>query len=476
MSLPSPSIPTVAVIGAGFSGTIAAAHLLRRAAEAPARVLLIDRSGGVGRGVAYGTRSVRHVLNVPAGRMSAFAADEDDFLRFARSRDAHVVGGSFVPRRLYGEYLAATLDQAEQFARAHGGSLMRIGATVTDVVVDDGERGGVRLLLADGAALAADRAIVAVGNFPPADPPIPGSEDFFRSTRYVRDPWAGDALAEVPGDAPVLLIGTGLTMLDVAIELAARDRRAPLIALSRRGLVPLPHRPNGAPPSYGHLPPGLIACEPTAVAYLRAIRRHVRTVARDGVDWRDVVASLRPMTPRLWETLPLTERRRFLRHARAYWDVHRHRVAPELHLRFEALRDEDMLQLSAGRLLRLAEHGDGVDVTWRPRGAAAEETRSVAAVVNCTGPAGDVRSIDDALLRALLGRQAVRADPLGLGLDVAPDGHLLRGDGTPNPHLALASPLLRARYWEATAVPELRLHAARAVTTTLASLATATLP
>ncbi len=498
MSLPSPSIPTVAVIGAGFSGTIVAAHLLRASVHAPVRVLLIDRSGRVGRGVAYGTTSARHVLNVPAGRMSAFAGDEDDFLRFAKGRDASVIGGSFVPRQLYGEYLADTLERAEQFGISHGARLEQLCADVVDVVdVDDlgdarqsdgilddalsldadQERAqpGVRLRLSDGREVLADRVVVAHGNFIPANPPVAGSEGFFESARYVRDPWAGNVLASLPDDAPILLVGTGLTMLDVAIELGARARTAPLIALSRRGLVPLPHRPHGAPPSYGHLPPGLIACEPTAVAYLRAIRRHVRTIARDGIDWREVVASLRPVTPRLWETLSLDERRRFLRHVRPYWDVHRHRVAPDLHARFEELRRDGTLQLTAGRLLRLAECDNGVEVTWRPRGATNVASLTVGAVVNGTGPEGDVRSAAEPLLDALLSRRTVRSDALGLGLDVAPDGRLLRGDGSPNDRLWLASPLLKGRYWEATAVPELRLHAARTARSLLASLAPAPL-
>jgi len=464
----NPSLPTVAVIGAGFSGTVVAAHLLRSAGM-PLRVILIDRSGREGRGVAYGTSSPRHVLNVPAGRMSAFVGDEDHFLRFAKGKDVSVVGGSFVPRRLYGDYLQATLRLAANQGAHRGSLLERRTADVADLVHDDA--GGVQLHLTDGTRLAADRVIVALGNFAPANPPVPGSEAFYASDRYVRDPWREGALDTIPFDAPVALVGTGLTMLDVAVELSARGRTAPLHAISRRGLVPLSHRPHGAPPSYGHLPPELIACEPTAVAYLRAIRRHVRQIATDGIDWREVVASLRPVTPRLWETLSSEERRRFLRHARPYWDVHRHRVAPELHQVFEALRASGGLRLSAARVLHFAPDADGVDVAIRRRGTDSAETLRVAMVINCTGPESDVRAVGEPLLDALLARGTVRADASGLGLDVAPDGRLRRADGTPNPHLWLAGPLLKGAYWEATAVPELRVHAARAAKHALASLA-----
>lgn len=464
----SPTRPTIAVIGAGFSGTIAAAHLLQRSNDRPIRVLLLDRTGRTGRGVAYGTTSARHVLNVPAGRMSAFVGDEDHFLRFAKGRDVSVVGGSFVPRRLYGDYLVATLRDAEQRAAHHGSVLEHSGADVIDVT--DADDGQVVLHLADGSIRPVDRAIVALGNFAPANPPVPGAESFYESRFYVRDPWSPGALDAIPNDAPVLLVGTGLTMLDVAVELATRPRTAPLHAISRRGLVPLSHRPHGAPPSYGHLPPELIACEPTAVAYLRAVRRHARALARDGIDWREIMASLRPVTPRLWETLSPVERRRFLRHARPFWDVHRHRVAPDLHQVFESLRTSGALHLSAARLLAFAPSDQDVTVTLRRRTSPQSETLRVGAVINCTGPESDVRAVGEPLLDALLTRGTARADTLGLGLEVDRDGRLLRREGTPNANLWLAGPLLKGAYWEATAVPELRVHAERAARGVHASL------
>lgn len=465
----SPTLPTVAVIGAGFSGTIAAAHLLQRSNDRPLRVLLLDRTGHPGRGVAYGTTSARHVLNVPAGRMSAFVGDEDHFLRFAKAKDVSVVGGSFVPRRLYGDYLVATLREAEKRAAHHGSVLEHCSAEVIDVT--DADDGQVTLHLADGSTRPVDRVIVALGNFAPANPPVPGAESFYESPMYVRDPWSAGALDAIPGDAPVLLVGTGLTMLDVAIELTTRQRTAPLHAISRRGLVPLSHRPHGAPPSYGHLPPELIACEPTAVAYLRAVRRHARALAKDGIDWREVMASLRPVTPRLWETLSPVERRRFLRHARPFWDVHRHRVAPDLYQVFESLRASGALHLSAARLLAFEPSDCDVTVTFRRRAGARPETLRVGKVINCTGPDSDVRAVRDPLLGALLARGTACADPLGLGLDIDRDGRLVRRDGTPHPRVWLAGPLLKGAYWEATAVPELRVHAERAARGVCASWA-----
>jgi uncharacterized NAD(P)/FAD-binding protein YdhS len=463
---PSPvnAIPTLAVVGAGFSGTMVTVQLLRRLAGTPCRVVLINRSGPMARGVAYGTRSSRHVLNVPAGRMSAFPDDEDSFLRFARADMPEVTGGTFVPRRIYGNYLAHILQETA----AAGGTaqLEQIAGEVVDIEAV-GRQGHISLK--GGRSLLADRIILALGNYPPANIPIP-NRAFFDGRLYVGDPWGAGALDAIPTDRPVLLIGSGLTMLDIALELNDRGRSAPMTALSRRGLVPLPHRGHGSPPSYSHLPPSLIACEPMAVEYLKAVRQHVRILARSGVDWREVVASLRPLTPRLWQALNPREKARFLRHLRPHWDVHRHRVAPELYQEFETLRSRGQLTIRAGRVLDMREDGNDARALVRARGSAVVEELAFGAVVNCTGPEGDVRTLADPLIQQLLRRGLARTDEMGIGLEVTSELALLEEDGRASQLLSLVGPLLKGSLWEATAVPELRVHAANVAARVCASL------
>lgn len=449
--------PTVVIVGAGFSGTLVAAHLLGGDARRPLRVVMVNKSGRLARGVAYGTRSSRHVLNVPAGRMSAFAADEDDFLRFARQRDPAVSGGTFVPRQLYGQYLEHVLLSA-QSRGPRGTVLEHVADEVIDVLADDaGSR--ARVVLAEGPPIPTDAVVLALGNYLPSNPSL-GDAAIFRSPAYVRDPWAPGALDGIAADAPLFLLGTGLTMVDVALELQSRGHTAPMMAVSRRGLLPQPHRPAGAPPSYAHLPPDLVACGPRAVEYVRAVRRHVRHVSAAGVDWRDVVASLRPVTPRLWARLDDVERARFLRHVRPYWDVHRHRMAPELWQGVQAMVQSGGLTIRAGRLIRAAEHASGIRVEYQRRGQHALETVEVARLVNCTGPESDVRRVQDRLLSALLVSGQISTDALGLGLRVTDSLAVVRADGSPSPAISLVGPLLKGRFWEATAVPELRVHAA----------------
>lgn len=446
----------IAVIGAGFTGTLTALRLLAGGAH----VTLINRGQAMARGVAYGTHSLEHVLNVPAGRMSAFDEDPGSFLRFVQSVDPAHEAGSFVPRRLYGDYLQSLLESATV---QHQGRLeVRVDA-VTRIEVDE-TRGRARLAMASGALLSTDRVVLALGNFAPADPPVPApARHFFVSPRYLRDPWQNGVMELVDPDQPVLLIGTGLTMLDVALSLLARGQRAPMIAVSRRGLLPQPHREAHNEPPALPLPEGLLARTPaTARAWLRAVRGLVADAARQGRDWRDVIGGLRPDTPAIWQRLPAPERRRFLRHLRALWDVHRHRCAPQLATALHGLIDDGLLRIAAGRIAALEETEDGsVDVRWRRRGQLRGESLRVGAVINCTGPEGDTRVMNEPLIEQLRRDGLLCPDDLGLGLAIDDGYALINREGSASRVLHYVGPFLKAQHWEATAVPEMRRHAAR---------------
>jgi uncharacterized NAD(P)/FAD-binding protein YdhS len=468
---------TVVVIGAGFSGTLAAAHLLRQGIGAPLRVVLVNRSGPIARGVAYGTRSEAHVLNVPAGRMSAFPDDEGSFLRFAQRHDPAVTGGSFVPRHLYGQYLEEVLREAAQSAAPDTHLEHEVGDATSLSLAPSSVRGGAAAAISFGGGriVVADRVILAVGNYAPADPPV-ADTTFFASPRYVRDPWVRGALGVVREGDPVLLVGTGLTTVDIALDLWNRGVRATMHAVSRRGLLPQPHRVPGAPPTFAHAPPDIETGPATIRHYLASVRRHVRRLAEQGVDWREVIGSLRPITPALWARLDTGERARFLRHVRPYWEVVRHRTAPAPATAFARLVESGALVVHQGRLTRFDlddNADDAVAVAIQPRSRTEPMSLRVAWVINCTGPSCDLRALHDPLIDSLLAGGLLCPDPLALGLEVSDDLALLDTAGKPSPVLYYVGPLLKARHWEATAVPELRVHAAHVAQVVARSLRTA---
>ena len=444
---------TIAIVGAGFCGTTVAIALLRLAPASVVRILLVERVERPIGGVAYSTASSSHTLNVPAGRMSAFRDDPDDFLRFVRASDPSLTGGSFVPRRTYGEYLATRLEEARG---ASALPLIRVAGEV--VAIADGPS-SARLTLADGRLLDADAVVLAIGNFPPADPPVDGSE-VYTGLRYARDPWAPDAL-EMDRREDVLLLGTGLTMCDVALALRDLDHVGRIHAVSRRGLLPQAHRVSAVPPPHLDAPADLAEWPETAAGMLRALRREVRAKAADAVDWREVVTSIRDDTPALWRRLDVGERRRFLDRLRPYWETHRHRSSPETAFAVESLAASGALDVIAGRVERYVEETDAVVVTLRRRGAADVEQLRVGKVINCTGPDTDLARVNDPLVQSMRRADLIRPDPLGLGLDTDERGRLLDADGRASDRLFLVGPLRKGQLWENTAVPELRVEALR---------------
>lgn len=428
----------VVIVGGGFSGTMLAVQLARLGKT---RITLVDRGANPGQGVAYSTGHPAHLLNVRAGKMSAFPDDPGHFARWLTARG---LGGAedFAPRRSYGLYLQGLLRAAMVEA---GGRLAVLRGEVLDV---EPYRDGARVRLADGRALAADRVVLASGNLPPrslaaldaaALPPA----------LHCGDPWSPTLADGLGADDVVLLVGTGLTMVDVAVALADAGFAGRIVAVSRRGLMPRVHEA-GVPAEIAAPAAG----QPVS-ALLRAVRR---SAAAHG--WRATIDALRPHTAGLWRGATEQQRARFLRHLRPWWDVHRHRVAPAVADRIEMLRAAGRIELMAGRIVAAQADGERARVTIRPRGISYCRTVRVARIINCTGADGDLVGTSDTLLARLVARGLIRPDAQRLGIDVAADGAAVGADGRPSNALYAIGPLLRGRAWEATAVPELRVQAA----------------
>lgn len=456
----------VAIIGAGFSGSLTAIHLLSGPGEnqPPLRVALIEKElTAFGRGVAYGTPCSRHLLNVPAGKMGAFPDRLDHFLNWLQSHPAElaavgldaVSAGAFVPRVLYGKYVAALLQEAETRAGSH---FRRIAGEAVDMVPVTGGDGALRVELADGRRLRAGRVVLALGTFPPGDPRLRDPR-FHRSPRYLYSPWSGETHERLaaPGDA--LILGSGLTGLDLLLTLKDRKRVGTLHVISRHGLFPQPHRPGLAPwPAFlraGELPG-------TARAGLRVLRAEIRRAATVGTDWRAVIDSLRPFTQEFWQGLSRPERGRFLRHLRALWEPHRHRAAPEALAVKDELERDGRLVCHRGRIERIAETegGSALEITFQPRGGGGQrKTLRVSYVVNCTGPECNYHRLGDPLIASLFARGLARPDDLMLGLDVAHGGEVRDVQGAVQGRIFTLGSPQKGRLLETTAVPELRVQA-----------------
>ncbi|WP_035988378.1 FAD/NAD(P)-binding protein, partial [Leptolyngbya sp. KIOST-1] len=462
MVFPNSSTATIAILGAGFSGSLVAAHLLKTA-HRPLVIKLVERRPEAGQGVAYSTPNPRHLLNVSAGKMSAFPDEPGHLLRWLNYNRSALAGffpkgfdaSSFVPRAVFGLYVQSILAEAE----ASAPSTVRLERVNDEAVGIAPQNQGVQVALAGGKTIAADRLVLALGNAPsglPADPPD-----------YLRHAWSWNALDGLDADAPVLLVGTGLTMVDMVISLHSRGHRGPIVALSRRGLAPLSHRSAQPYPSF--LTP---ETAPTTVRGLvRRLRREVDTATAYGYDWRGVVDALRPITQDLWQQLPRPEQRRFLRHLTPYWDVHRHRIAPEIDAVIQSLQQSGQLTIAGGRIVNYESVPEGVRVTYRPRRARATKALMVSRVIQCTGAQVDYGRSPHPLIASLRDQGLIRPCALGLGLDTAAeDGAVLDGQGQRSPWLYTLGTPRKGQLWETTAVPELRQQSLALASTVLRSL------
>ncbi len=435
----------IAIIGAGFSGSLLAVHLLRLSEPAD-RIFLIERNMAFGRGLAYATGNPGHLLNVRAGNMSAFSDQPDDFLQWVRALPEAERGGveetvdrlTFVSRRLYGSYIQHIL--AREIAGE--GGRHRLHLIADEAVALHRSDGPYRVEVGCGQNYEADAVALAVGHFPP-EGGAPG---------YVANPWDPAGLAGLDPEAPVLLVGTGLTMIDVAISLLDRKHRGPIQAISRRGLLPRTHAAVTAEPQF--MPASMASNG--VLALLIRIRRQVQRALAEGRDWRAVMDSLRPDTRDLWRGLPLSEKQRFLRHVRPWWDVHRHRMAPSVAARIDAARASGQLTLRRARLGRLEPIRGGVQAELLPVGGGTPVLCNIGRVINCSGPLSDIMRISTSLIQALLREGDARPDPLGLGLDVTGNGAAIDRAGRISNRLFAVGPITRGTFWESTAVPDIR--------------------
>jgi len=457
---------TIAIIGGGASGCLVAAQLLRQARE-PVRLLLFERMSDLGSGVAYGTRCPAHLLNVPAGRMGAFPDQTDHFLKWVEARvgqpgfPATVAPGDFLPRQLFGDYLRSVLAEARSGAAA-GVKLDEIKGEVVDI---ETENAAIRLRCGDGRAFAADQVVLAIGNLP-GEYPIRRALPIYHTHYYVHVPWRQGTLTGIPPDSEVLIVGAGLTAIDLVLELAGNGHRGTIHALSRRGLLPQVHQPS---PPYEDFLSGQ-PLPSTVLELSRRLRAKVKHAREQGIDWRPVLDAVRLHSQTLWQGFSWKERARFMRHVRPFWDVHRHRIAPPVAARIEELRQAGQLKFYAGRLTHLAEKGGAVEARFRLRKNAKVHTVQVAKVINCTGPRSDYSKYQHPLLVNLLARGLIDHDPLALGIRATARGEVLHYRGGVVGWLHTIGAPLKGDLWECTAIPEIRAQAAGIAARLLARL------
>lgn len=444
----------VAVIGGGAAAAFVITELLEHGVGMPAELHWYSGRRGGSRGVAYGTPVDEHLLNVRATAMGLNSPEPTEFLDFARQQLPQARGGDFLPRRLYGDYLEARVSRAFEGASFRGIRASRLRSEIEQIT--PAAEGGYLLTDASGYPSHADIVVVATGALPSralpqVDPAL------IAAGRYVLDPWQWLSANTLPFEKlrKVLIVGSGLSAVDLALSVTERWPQVRVTLLSRRGRLPAAHARDAQLPADGLAE--LIA-DLQRRPELNRWTRLVREACAETDDWRSVVDGLRHATPRLWQALDTSDQRRFLRHLRSYWDMSRHRMPPQVARRVVELQADQRLEARAGRVLAVsAGRHDRPVLNWT-EGPAHDRPRTshFDLVLQAVGMDTDARATSHGLVRSLQQQGLATPDPLGLGLQVDADGRL-----APTQRIWTLGALCRGRDWESTAIPEIRQQARR---------------
>lgn len=430
---------------------LVAINLLRHAHQAFSNIIIIEKESPGTLGHAYSTSDSVHLLNVPAHNMSAFANNSDDFTDWLSAMGYDYGGDSFVPRKVYKQYIYHTL-QIELNDKEKSERCILLNDRAIDIIP-----AGHIVLLESGVKVHFDKVILALGNFAAAPLALDNNE-YLHHPGYFPTAWNDQLFSKMKLTDKVLIIGTGLTMVDVVLSLRQQQHAGAITALSVHGLTPMPHHKSTtceiADTEIRHIG--------TALQALKMVRRHIREVAKRGISWHSVVDAIRPCTQSIWQHLSVAERKLFMQHLRHLWGVARHRVPNECSETLQHLLKQQQLSIVAGRIRSIMiNHENTFNIHYRERHSQKDNLTTADVIVNCMGPESNYEKLNDPLIKNLLQRGLIRTDQLQLGVDCTPEGVIIEKDGGLSSFLYTIGPPAKGILWEITSVPEIRAAAAR---------------
>lgn len=439
----------IIIVGGGLSGTVLSLYLASRA-DRPEIILVEKNPEMLGRGVAYQHDFLHQPLNVVAAGMSLFVEQPNDFYEWLKSNHFRynyiideVSPNTFVSRKVFGDYVIERLDAAHRHVA--GRFQIRI-----DEVVSIRQTGTTKTaVLASGAELQADHIVLALGNFPPADL-FSDSDPVNADPRYFSNPWSDRVYSHIHGDENILIVGSGLTAVDVLIGLKLRNFGGKITMLSRRGRLPTGHDLS-QPPFALNPPKGLSPAE-----MFRWLRNEIK--AHPETSWVSIMDGLRPHTQRIWQEWSIPEKKYFLRRLRPLWEVTRHRIPMRSAALLDEMQNSGQLQLLKGFVAEGKSVANGIEITINTGNETKKETFHK--VINCTGPESNYRKLRFPIIRDLVEQEMVTTDELGLGIACTAEGHVINAKGVAEQGLWCIGPMRKSALWESTALREIREQAA----------------
>lgn len=436
----------ITIIGGGASGTLVAINLLQNAGDSPVEINLVENRKRIGRGVAFGTTHDTHLLNVPAAKMGAFPDDVEHFHKWLGQKGYPFDANDFVPRKIFGEYLRELLSKTVESS----GSNIRLNLVDDEAVDLSVNDDSAELVLKSGEILPSHKIVLAFGNFDPPTPNVPDLR-FTSAEKYFKSAWDERLFETIEPDDSIFVIGTGLSMVDVALHFHTNDHRGKITAISTRGLMPTVHKLGYTYPPFSDE----LNSKVRITDILTSVRSHMENAEAIGSNWRAVIDSLRPATQSLWLRLPVAEKRYFMQHLSRYWDVARHRMPPEAAAILDEMRASGNLNTLKGRLKTIT-HDDlkKFEIVFTTNGT--DHRVYADALVNCIGSHNNYAKLDSPFVKNLVARKHIRNDELSQGIKASPDGRVLDKNDQYSSVVFTLGTALKGVLWESTAIPEIR--------------------
>lgn len=434
----------IAIIGGGFCGTITAVNILKHQSK-KFKILLIEKKNNIARGLAYGIADENLLLNVPAANMSAIANDQSHFLNYCQKIYPSIQERSFVQRTLYGKYLEETLFSA---IKNNEDSIEIIN---NEVIALHNNADHYKIEFKNKKIQNVDKVILALGNF----------EKDLRTDidkKFLIQPWDFAAIEKLDKDKTVAIMGMGHTAIDVLLKLTNKNKTRKVIIFSRRGLLPKSHELDPNPRIPNKNPSYLKNLKPKILSYFQTLRSTIKKYKNDKINWRDILTELRPHTPSIFGLLPENEKKKFLNKIVPYWDIHRHRLPPETNLKLKELFNSKQVDKIAGHLEELIVKEDMLQVKIKLKKTNDIRDFLVDSFIDCSGPDYNLDKITSPLIKQLYKTGQIQPDNLRLGIKINETYQPINSNNHFNNNLYYIGPMLRAKYWEAIAIPELSQH------------------
>ncbi len=448
-------VQKIGIIGGGFAGTMTAVQLIHQS-RIPCEIIIINEKETFNKGIAYNTYSQRHILNVVTAKMSAYPDKPDHFLEWVmgkkefRKHDKTLIANSFLPRKLYGEYLSTIWNDSVSIAESKSISIKVIDGFVTDL---DLSENGINLWLRNDTKIEIDKCIIATGNHIPRNPKIKNSE-FYANKNYFQNPWDIESVKDMKGNLPILIVGNGLTMVDTVLGLLEQGFKGGIFSISPNGFNILPHRHNGL--KYSKLTDELTE-NLSLYDLVKLVNKHRKILRKLGISAEPIIDSLRPHTQRIWKNLSENEKNIFMSRLRHLWGVARHRIPLHTHDKLQQLRIEGKLHIKSGRIIDFKDSDEYIMVEYHDKKEGRVNQINVSRIINCTGPETDLMSLEKKFLKNCIVKGIIKQDNLNLGIITNTETfEVINRTGKSQTNLFTLGSNLKGELWESTAVNELR--------------------